>query len=397
MSNIAIEFDHVWKKFKRGEKYDSLRDLIPAMTKRLFAGRYNGELQEKEFWALKDISFQIRRGEAFGIIGPNGSGKSTMLKLISKIHQPNKGNIKVNGKLSALIEVGAGFHHDLTGRENIYLNGAILGMKKEEIDKKFDEIVEFSGLKEFIDTPVKRYSSGMYARLGFSVAAHVDPEILLVDEVLSVGDMQFQQKCLDRMLSISKSGTTVIFVSHQLESVQTLCPKTLYFQNGQLMMLGDTSEAIKEYVSAVRRTDSLTGQSADIDNVMLCDEKGNPTVTFSPGDKAQLKFTVRCDEPLDQCLLGFLVNRATDGLPVCDYNLPLGIIGDHVTHRDEIPVVVNFSTNLLRGAYVISLHIYYTPNSQFLCRIDNITTFSLEERISWRGVSHLNPALEKIE
>ena len=210
MTDIPLEFNHVWKKFKKGEKYDSLRDLIPAMTKRLFTGNHRGELQEKEFWAVKDVSFEVKKGETLGIIGPNGAGKSTILKLLSGILRPNKGEINVNRRLSALIEVGAGLHPDLTGRENIYLNGSILGMKKSEIDKKLDEIVEFSGLIDFLDTPVKRYSSGRYTRLGFSVAAHVEPEILLIDEVLSVGDMSFQQKCVGKMISCRNSGTTKI-------------------------------------------------------------------------------------------------------------------------------------------------------------------------------------------
>src|ERR1700686_3068165 len=186
----AIEFNNVWKKFKRGEKFDSLRDLIPSMAKMVFATR-KADLQDKEFWAVRDVSFQIGRGDALGIIGPNGSGKSTALKLLSGILKPDKGTLSVRGRLSTLIELGAGFHPDLTGRENIYLNGTILGMRRAEIDRKFDAIVEFSGLAGFIDTPVKRYSTGMYARLGFSVAAHVDPDILIVDEVLSVGDIVF--------------------------------------------------------------------------------------------------------------------------------------------------------------------------------------------------------------
>src|SRR4030067_2714010 len=216
MGDVVLEFNYVLKKFKKGERYDSLRDFIPAIAKRLFNSSQGEELQEKEFWSIKDVSYQVMKGEALGIIGPNGAGKSTVLKLLSGILKPNKGNIKVNGRLSALIEVGAGFHPDLTGRENIYLNGAILGMRRDEIDRKFNEIVEFSGISEFIDTPVKRYSSGMYARLGFSVAAHVDPEILLIDEVLSVGDFSFQLKCLKRIQEGKENGRTGIFISHNL-------------------------------------------------------------------------------------------------------------------------------------------------------------------------------------
>ena len=249
MSDIALEFNHVWKKFKKGEKYDSLRDLIPAMARRLFSGNHLGrELQEREFWALKDVSFQVKRGEALGIIGPNGAGKSTILKLLSGILRPNKGEIKVNGRLSALIEVSAGFHPDLTGRENIYLNGTILGMRKEEIDKKFDEIVEFSGLEEFIDTPVKRYSSGMYARLGFSVAAHMEPDVLLVDEVLSVGDWAFQRKCVEKMGSFVRNGITIVFISHNLQAVASLCNRTLLINQGSIVANGPTENVVIHYL-----------------------------------------------------------------------------------------------------------------------------------------------------
>src|SRR5882762_615863 len=213
MTEISVRFQNVWKKFRRGERYDSLRDLIPAATRRLLSREKSVQLTSREFWALHDVSFQLRRGEAIGIIGPNGSGKSTTLKLLSRILKPDTGSVQVHGRMGALIEVGAGFHPDLTGRENIYLNGTILGMKRAEIDRKFDAIVEFSGLADFIDTPVKRYSTGMYARLGFSVAAYVDPDVLIVDEVLSVGDIVFQNRCLEKMNEIIRSGATVIFVS----------------------------------------------------------------------------------------------------------------------------------------------------------------------------------------
>jgi len=398
MNEVALKFSHVWKKFKRGEKYDSLRDLIPAMTRRLFSGNHRGELQEKEFWAVKDVSFQVRRGEAIGVIGPNGAGKSTILKLLSGILRPNKGDIKVNGRLSALIEVGAGFHPDLTGRENIYLNGTILGMTRREIDSKFDEIVEFSGISDFIDTPVKRFSSGMHARLGFSVAAHINPDILLVDEVLSVGDMQFQQRCVNKMLSLKDQDTTIIFVSHNLESVQILCPQTILLQNGQIIRMGDTAEVIKDYVCSARITVESQNNVAKIDHVILCNKFGQNAFSFRPGDNAELLFTLRCGKPLDECLLGFVVNRDTDALPVCDYNIPLTLLDNGNEPGDrEIPVKVTFDINLLRGAYTISLFIYHSRTTEFLHRCDNIIIFTVEERMSWRGVSHLKPNLKRME
>src|ERR1035437_3121981 len=227
MSDIALRMEHVYKKFRKGETYNSLRDLIPALTGRMFKEQELDDHDKREFWALQDISFELKHGESFAMIGQNGAGKSTALKILSRIMKPTKGSMVINGRLSALIEVTAGFHHDLTGRENIFLNGTILGMTKREIESKLDQIIAFSGIEEFIDTPVKRYSSGMYARLGFSVAAHVDPEVMLVDEVLSVGDYVFQMKCVQRMKEVVSSGATVLFVSHNLKTVAQFCDRCL--------------------------------------------------------------------------------------------------------------------------------------------------------------------------
>jgi len=393
MSEIAVEFDRVWKKFRKGESFDSLRDLIPAMTKRLLSGDRDGDLRPREFWAVKDVSFQVKRGEALGIIGPNGAGKSTVLKLLSKILRPNKGSIHVQGRLSALIEIGAGFHPDLTGRENIYLNGAILGMTREEIKRKFDPIVEFSGLEEFIDTPVKRYSSGMYARLGFSVAAHVDPDVLLVDEVLSVGDMQFQEKCLEKMLSFAKGGTTVLFVSHNLAAVSTLCPQTAFLSGGTLRAMGPTSNVMTEYVRSVQAGDSAPSEEVPIRTARLLDESMETIERFSPGQKAYLTFSMKPDVPLEECLLGFIIRRATDDLPVCDYNLPLAHLRPSGQHAGDLQCGLSFQVNLLRGAYIIVLHLYHCPTAKFLGWIRPAAFFSVEETASWQGLAHVNPLL----
>src|SRR5437899_930433 len=247
MGDNVLDVDGVFKKFSRGELHSSLRDLIPSLTQRLVSREQPQRLEQTEFWALQDVSFSVRRGQAFGIIGANGAGKSTILKLLTGIMRPTKGSIHVGGRISALIEVSAGFHQDLTGRENIYLNATILGMTKQEIKRRFDAIVDFSGLEEFIDTPVKRYSSGMFARLGFSVAAHVDPDLLLVDEVLSVGDYLFQRKCIERMNSVIASGATVVFVSHNLRAVSNLCQRSLLLEKGRVQMVGPTDDVIRRY------------------------------------------------------------------------------------------------------------------------------------------------------
>ncbi len=252
MSDIAVKVDGVYKRFRKGEQFDSLRDLIPALTGSTFRRKTLKESDKREFWALQDITFKVRQGEAFGIIGHNGAGKSTMLKILSRIMNPTRGRIEVAGRLSALIEVSAGFHKDLTGRENIYLNGTILGMSRAEIGAKFDSIVDFSGLEDFIDTPVKRYSSGMFARLGFSVAAHVEPDVLIVDEVLSVGDFVFQQKCLSRMNDIICGGTSVLFVSHNLRAMGDLCTRGMLLDHGRITAMGPMDEVINSYMTSAQ-------------------------------------------------------------------------------------------------------------------------------------------------
>jgi lipopolysaccharide transport system ATP-binding protein len=243
----GITFEHVWKRFCRTERHTALRDLIPSLVKR--AVRAEHELKRNEFWALKDVSLETRPGEALGIIGPNGAGKSTVLKLLTKILRPTEGRCELRGRVGALIEVAAGFHPDLTGRENVYLQGAIMGMKRKEIGRKFDEIVEFSGIAEFLDTPVRRYSSGMNARLGFSIAAHLEPEVLIVDEVLAVGDFAFQQRAFARLQEIVSQNVTTIIVSHQLERVATLCQHVVLLRQGEVAHAGPAAETITAYVS----------------------------------------------------------------------------------------------------------------------------------------------------
>ena len=298
MTDIALSSERVSKKFRRGQLDDSLRDLVPSLIRRLAGRRPPTELSKREFWALQDVSFEVPRGEAFGIIGHNGAGKSTILKLLSGIMDPTRGRLTVRGRLSALIEVGAGFHPDLTGRENIYLNGTILGMTRREIDRKFDEVVEFSGLAEFIDTPVKRYSSGMFARLGFSVAAHLEPDVLVIDEVLSVGDYLFQKKGVEKMHAVAKGGATVVFVSHNLKAVADLCQRCLLLDHGKVAALGPTNEVIHQYLRlGLGRSAAGSRSGVRITRVAVRQADG-PTVRFQSGDHAWLDVEVAADEPV---------------------------------------------------------------------------------------------------
>jgi ABC-type polysaccharide/polyol phosphate transport system ATPase subunit len=247
MGHPGITFEHVWKRFCRTERHTSLRDLIPALVSRAVRGEH--ELKRDEFWALKDVTLDARRGEALGIIGPNGAGKSTVLKLLTKILRPTEGRCELRGRVGALIEVSAGFHPDLTGRENVYLQGAIMGMKRAEIDRKFDAIVDFAGIPEFLETPVRRYSSGMNARLGFAIAAHLEPEVLIVDEVLSVGDFAFQQRAYERLQEMVQHDVTTIIVSHQLERIASLCKRAVLLRGGEVAHSGPAPETIAAYVS----------------------------------------------------------------------------------------------------------------------------------------------------
>ena len=257
MSVITVE--NISKQYiidhQKGKGANTLRDVIAENFRAMFGSKKDkNAVTHEEFWALRDVNFAIEQGDRVGIVGHNGAGKSTILKILSKIIEPTTGTVRIKGRVASLLEVGTGFHPELTGRENIYLNGSLLGMSRSEIKKQFDEIVAFAGVEKFLDTPVKRYSSGMYVRLGFAISAHLDPEIMIVDEVLAVGDAEFQKKSLGKMRDNSASGRTIIFVSHNLTAVQALCNKTLYFEKGRLIEQGETNQVIASYLSKVSKT-----------------------------------------------------------------------------------------------------------------------------------------------
>lgn len=255
----VIKVENLSKLYYLGDRRaNSLRDAIVNFIKKPGLGDRRNEL-----WALRDISFELAEGETLGIIGHNGAGKSTLLKILSRITRPTRGSAEIRGRIGSLLEVGTGFHNELSGRENIYLNGAILGMKRAEIDQKFDEIVAFSELEKFLDTPVKHYSSGMYMRLAFSVAAHLDPEVLVVDEVLAVGDISFQKKCLRKMRDVGQSGRTVIFVSHDMQSITRLCSRAIWLKNGELKRDGEAKQIVGEYLHEQSQTGAEKVWAAD--------------------------------------------------------------------------------------------------------------------------------------
>ncbi len=270
MSDVVIRAEGISKRYRLGERerYLALRDVLAGVLRspaRLFASR-NGNPATRQahfIWALRDVSFEVKEGEVIGMIGRNGAGKTTLLKILARITKPTEGFAEVRGRMGSLLEVGTGFHPELTGRENVYLSGAILGMKKAEIQRKFDEIVSFAEVEKFLDTPVKHYSTGMQTRLAFSVAAHLEPEILLVDEVLAVGDLQFQKKCLGQMERLSYGGRTVVFVSHQMNQIRRLCQKVIWVEDGQFRRVGPTAETVGAYEAAMMSGDDGGQRSSE--------------------------------------------------------------------------------------------------------------------------------------
>jgi lipopolysaccharide transport system ATP-binding protein len=264
MSNLAIRVENLSKRYRINvvrQRYHTLRDEIAEGVRAVFRRNGRGHQEDETFWALRDVSFEVERGAVVGIIGRNGAGKSTLLKILSRITEPSEGRAMIHGRVGSLLEVGIGFHGELSGRENIYLNGAILGMKKAEIDRRLDEIVAFAEIDKFVDTPVKRYSSGMYVRLAFAVAAHLEPEILIIDEVLAVGDAAFQKRCLGKMEGMAHQGRTILFVSHNMLSVQSLCTRAVVLREGTVVFNGTPEKAINDYLTSV---DQLQRQSLEL-------------------------------------------------------------------------------------------------------------------------------------
>ena len=310
--SVAILTEGISKRYRIDEMhgaYGTLRDSLSAAVRRI--GRGRSDSPHEEIWALRDVSLEIQDGEVLGVIGRNGAGKSTLLKILTRITTPTSGRAVIRGRVGSLLEVGTGFHPELTGRENVYLNGSVLGMKQREIQGKFDEIVEFAGVAQFIDTPVKRYSSGMSVRLAFAVAAHLEPEILLVDEVLAVGDAEFQRRCLGRMEDLSQSGRTVLFVSHQMQAVAQLCDRAIWLEKGQVVLDGPSSNVVADYLQSC-----LGGGSS----------REWSDLETAPGDGLVRLRSVR------------VVQDAVE-VPAVDVRTPIGIaIGFTVLRWDETPI-----------------------------------------------------------
>ncbi len=381
--DVAIRVENLGKEYiighkKSGDLRNSFRDKLSGLF---------GERQEKKsFWALKDIDFKIKKGEAVGIMGRNGAGKSTLLKILSRITEPTTGRFEINGRVSSLLEVGTGFHMELTGRENIFLNGTILGMKRLEIKQKFDEIVAFSGVEKFLDTPVKHYSSGMKVRLAFSVAAHLEPEILIVDEVLAVGDAEFQKKCLGKMDEVSKEGgRTVIFVSHNMGAVQNLCNRAALLQGGQLIYEDHVNRVIKKYSETINDSEfeqidfkslNRSNYEFEIKSFEILNGRNQPERNFIAGEEIQFRIKYYSMQSFKDLAIGIILND-TNGNFVSVLNNK--IVGQNINiENNDGEILCRINRNpFMSGKFSASLIIQL--KGQLIYKIEDISYFVINE------------------
>jgi len=393
---IVIKVENIGKNYKIGkkEKYLSLRDSIANAIKlpyEILAGKKS--LKKSDFWALKNVSFEVKKGEVVGIIGRNGAGKSTLLKILSRITEPTTGKITLKGRVSSLLEVGTGFHSELTGRENIYLNGAILGMTKKEIDMKFNDIVEFSGIEKFLDTPVKKYSSGMYVRLAFAVAAHLEPEILIVDEVLSVGDAEFQKKCLGKMKDVASSGRTVLFVSHNMAAIENLCGRCILLRDGKIEDIGSTNKIINKYlkmldkvaeVSIDKRKDRVGNGPLRIIKVYFINKNNLITNNLTAGEKTSIVLELSNKINKKSRLQIAIGIDNEKGQRICNFNNDI-TAEDLIIHTNSKRIICSISNlPFTEGRYFITTFIKI--NEEISDWVSNASTFNvISEKVFLKG------------
>jgi lipopolysaccharide transport system ATP-binding protein len=391
MSETVIRAENLGKKFVIGHKVERgglLRDALASGARSIL--RKGGDLLKgrplhsgdelEEFWALRDINFEIKAGELVSIIGRNGAGKSTLLKILSRITEPTTGRVEIRGRVNSLLEVGTGFHPELSGRENIFLNGAILGMSRKEMRQRFDEIVEFSGVEKFIDTPVKRYSVGMYVRLAFAVAAHLEAEIMVIDEVLAVGDTEFQEKCLNRMSEVAGSGRTVLFVSHNFAAVTALTKRSIVLEGGQLIFDGPVAAGLSRYTSTLSKggpeRDWGRGKSATLISAELIDKDGRPTARFVPGTPLRLRVVLETTGMRGMSLEAILRDQ---------HNLPIAFYSSAIFNQAPLPaqpgryecILSLDAFQLAAGDYGVDLQTYFT-NVVVDHRVDSAVRFTVD-------------------
>lgn len=392
MAEAAIKVVGLGKRYRishRHARYRTLRDSIAdaaSLSLRALGGltrAHRASSVDEDFWALKDVSFEIKRGDIVGVIGRNGAGKSTLLKVLSRITEPTEGYAEIYGRVSSLLEVGTGFHPELTGRENVYLNGAILGMMRAEVDRKFDEIVAFAEVEKFIDTPVKHYSSGMYLRLAFGVAAHLEPEILILDEVLAVGDAQFQKKCLGKIEDVSSKGRTVLVVSHNMSTVTQLCKSAIWLSGGELKMMGSAEQIASKYlvegaVQSGEAAPALETQDRRFHFRRIClrNDDGAITSAFDVRESITLEIEYEAHSLIAGLELSARVTNSF-GIPIFTTNRSASVAGDIAPgaflSRLQIP-----GRFLAPGSYTLELGAHI-PNVEIICQIESVIAFRLEE------------------
>ncbi len=368
---VAIRFEDVSKKFKlHHQRARSVQEILVSLARRV-----PKEIQEQELWVLQNVSFEIEKGEAVAFVGPNGTGKSTSLKLISGILFPNSGSIEVNGRIGALLELGAGFHPDLTGRENIYLNAAVLGLSRSDVQNKIDKIIAFSELEQFIDIPVKHYSSGMYMRLGFAIAVNTDPDILLVDEVLAVGDATFQRKCMERISQLKQQGVTILLVSHDIKSVRQICDRVIWMERGQILADGITESVIQKYLwhafSTNQEKDKFDNQNrwgtgdVEITKVTFLDGEGRPQTNFYPEQPFTIQIEYKASKEIENPVFGLAIHRS-DGVHITGPNTKFaGHRIESIYGEGSIKYYVE-KMPLLEGVYYVSVAVHdWTDTKMF--------------------------------
>jgi lipopolysaccharide transport system ATP-binding protein len=380
----SVQFDNVYKRYDLGSRRASLKYLLPDyFFKRIEARSTSGKHSKNILWALNGVTFDVEQGEMLGLIGPNGAGKTTALSLLAGIMSPTSGEIRARGRIGALIKLGAGFHPDLSGRENVYLNGTILGLQRKEIDKLYDAIVDFSELEDFMETPVKRYSSGMYVRLGFSVAVHINPDILLVDEILSVGDVSFQSRCINRIGEVREQGSTIIYVSHNMHQIASFCDRVVYLNHGKIRGIGDPAETLTIYnQDLMNRQSSGTAAIDDgsdltqvngtgrlmINNVKFLNSKKEEISTIRSGDPLTLRIIYQCKEKIADPLVDIVIRDAARGNMFQATNRDFGI---EFGELDEI------------GYLDINFH-YINSNNQVLSFFVTIWNTNHTECYDWK-------------
>lgn len=389
----TIIFDHVSKKFSRTYASDSLRDALAKPFKMLFTRDGNRpDKDNKQFWALQDVSFDVRPGEALGIIGPNGSGKTTTLKLLSRILRPDGGRIVVQGRVGALIELTAGFNPDLSGRENVFLNATILGMSRREIENKYDDIVRFAELQQFMDTPVKWYSTGMFARLGFSVAVHTNPDVLLVDEVLSVGDAGFQRKCFDKMRSYKAEGITIVFVSHNLQAVTSLCDRVILLSKGAVNCEGIPEGVISNYLNQLGTRKDSSNELIILTKGGLFDSRNEMKITFKSGEQGRVSIEILFKKDYPNFYISAYIRSSSESIVFSTNSMCLSGRPLSVKEGESASFSFDLAINLSSGVYELGTTVFDRTINKWVFNYA-VTSFVVEEDPRFDGIAFMNPIL----